>query len=1387
MMKNVYKLPGSGFTPNGFELDLFYEPAGRTPSRTLPGVTAAGQQTLLQILSLDQVNEDGAPQPDNQFDFLRYQINQSRGLLFFPFVKPFEDRLAEITDDDQFIFSNLYDQKKVEARRDTEKDVYRIKGEYKSAVKEVYNLGFLGVVEGSVKVRSGGSELTEGADFIVDYATGTVTITNPAFLTAGRDIRISYEKNDFAAIQKKTLLGLRADYYVNENIQLGGTLMRLSENPLVDKVGVGDEPLSNMIWGIDGEAIFEPRWLTRAIDGLPLLQTREPSRIEFKGEFAQFLPGHPNSQAYDRTRRNLQRNGLDLKSDELDGISYIDEFENFESTITLTEPGRWRLSSVPDSIAAVPQGLVGGDSLRTTYRGALGWYALEAQFARQFVDEALAFGLDDNVDAVRNIHVNEVFPNKDLRGETGSSNLQRTFDLFFDPTKLGPYNYNETELATCFNPLVSDPCRGDVWGGLMRPLPSGYTNFNLNNIEFVEFIVGVYPHGPVDNQAALVLDLGAISEDIIPNEQLNTEDGLTLNNVDQAPQDVWSRLASSIQDELVEVDEETGRTEDLGFDGLASNQDFAAYEVTESTKFSRFVEAARRAYGENSPEFRRIQQDPSGDDFHFYAENDYFLNSELYRDEDLGRSQRRFTRFFAAPELNSLVAQRQLIQSEDGGRGTDRNPNTEDMDADSNVDTDNQYFQYIIPLNPADLDFLAQPEQINDFVVRKIQNDSQIDGLNLPPPYSEWYQIRIPVRNFQRAVGGIQDFDRIQTMRLWMTGLQSAMTVRLATLELVGSQWQKSRQIGDGGNIDETLRISAISSDEAQDGYFIPNGAVRSQTRVAQTGVLQDDPEQALVLQLQDIFPGEERAIFKPFTQALDLLKYSNLRMFSHVHGGDGTGDGTGAGLEERGDLNLFIRLGLNENGDYYEYEQPLSPSSPLSETADELWQTNQLFGEATVDLNSVNIELSAFNRLKIERDDSLAAGKVTLDGEFPRSLEGRSYDFAPPGAKLRIRGNPSLSGITNIVIGVRADSLNNQIISDAEVWVNELRVSGYDEQSGWAALLNSEIQFADLATISANIRRQTDGFGGLSTGLGARQTNNDLDWALNTTFNLHKFIPERFGWNFPVSYTLRSKESTPRFSPDRGDIRLNELLAQVDENDQLDAAEKQDARNEILEEAQTYSFSQSISLPIRKTGSRSALLRNTIDALSLNVSASETESRNPSTLFNDTWQWSGALRYSYSNRRPRTFKPFWLLEGVPVLDLLGRLRMSYLPQSITASATANRSYGETRERPTFDIVQDSPVADSLRFEEAFRYPLRQTHNLNHDRSFGLDYNPFTFLSLGYDSSTNQSLRALGADTSYAVVAFDAEQGFQRFENIRLDQAIDEGLVADPNRAFEEA
>ena len=138
------------------------------------------------------------------------------------------------------------------------------------------------MVEGSVKVESGGVELNEGTDYVVDYSTGTVTVTNPAYLTSGRDINISYEQNQLAAIQKKTLLGMRADYNLGDNLAMGATLMRLAEKPLIDKFRIGEEPLANTIWGVDGNYTAQPRWLTRFVDAIPLIQTRAPSEVSFK-------------------------------------------------------------------------------------------------------------------------------------------------------------------------------------------------------------------------------------------------------------------------------------------------------------------------------------------------------------------------------------------------------------------------------------------------------------------------------------------------------------------------------------------------------------------------------------------------------------------------------------------------------------------------------------------------------------------------------------------------------------------------------------------------------------------------------------------------------------------------------------------------------------------------------------------------------------------------------------------------------------------------------------------------------------------------------------------------------------------------------------------------
>ena len=126
-----------------------------------------------------------------------------------------------------------------------------------------------------------------------------------------------------------------------------------------------------------------------------------------------------------------------------------------------------------------------------------------------------------------------------------------------------------------------------------------------------------------------------------------------------------------------------------------------------------------------------------------------------------------------------------------------------------------------------------------------------------------------------------------------------------------------------------------------------------------------------MVLRAENLQPGHQMAIFKPYNTGLDLLKYSNLRMFVHFHGllGDGSLLENLPIEEGRTKARLFIRLGANETNDYYEYEQPLTPSSETSGSSNDLWQSSVLFGGETVDLNSVNIEVSALNQLKVERD----------------------------------------------------------------------------------------------------------------------------------------------------------------------------------------------------------------------------------------------------------------------------------------------------------------------------------------------------------------------------------------------------------------------------------
>lgn len=1353
-MRNIYRLRGRGFNADNFELKINYEPSGQTPTPTVPAIST--QSTLLQLLGLDRLNEDGAPRPDDKFDYLRdITIEPNDGLLIFPYLEPFGQRLSAVIDEqgkstalkDQYVFSSLYTKKKENARRDTDLDVYQITGSYKSTTKDFYDLKtFSGLVEGSVNVTAGGTPLEEGTDYIVDYQGGTVTITNPAYLAAGRDIHISYEQNSFANLQKKTLLGARADYSLQDRFSLGATVMRLSQKSPVDKFRIGEEPIQNTIWGVDGSLNLEPRWLTQAVDFLPLVQTRAKSTMSISGEFAQLRPGHTQTEAFDRARNNLQDVGRDFHKDELNGISYLEDFEGFENTFSLKQQlSAWQLSAPPDSIARSPQDAPGldDDSLRTTWRGTFGWYRLNQNIIEQLSTKASSF--DEG--AFELVNIKDVFPNRDTEGDVNPT--LTTLDFYFNPNQRGPYNYTKDLRTFLQNPK-------DVWGGITQRLPEGYSDFNLQNIEFVEFIFKPFPENAqrdAGRDAKLYVDLGSISEDVLPNEKMNSEDGLSATFSARNLDPRWGRLPGGQQNSAVDI---TGDiTEDLGLDGVAS-YDESAYnpEVTESVRFKEFLDALPSGGSTQlQAAVARAKADPSGDDYRYFNDDRWYDDPELFPN---GASpQERLSRWYAGHELNSFEAQNKLAKDVSVRRGNAKNPDTEDLNFNSTVDTENSYFQYEVPLSKALLDSLARPTRTNDYVVSEIQSEGGSG--------TGWYKVRIPVQDFTRRVGNIQDFSFIESMRIWTTGHEVPITLRMATLELVGSQWRSSEAVAEDDTLsappNEDTELSVASINNEEDAiYKSPRGAIVSQTRSARGGVARASREQALVLNVENLHPGRKRGVFKTYNQGLDLLKYSNLRMSLHLHGtlGDGMRLSDLAPEAAREKLRVFVRLGSSETEDYYEYEQPLTPTNPTTvpenpdAAAEELWRPTE---------NGMNLRLGALNQLKVARDRNPNA---PIDSVFWNKDNGKlksgapeAEEFAPKGTRLAIKGTPSLQDINTVVIGIRnpapPDDLElSSVLGDVTVWVNEMRVSGYDEQSGWAAVANADIKLADLGHIKGSFQRQTDGFGSLSSSLSDRDQQDLMNWSMTADLNADQLLPERYGWSIPLSMQLQSRTSTPRFAPSRGDVRLSEILDQIDARSEVSAGKRDSLQTAATRAAQTRSMTQSFTGRIQKQGSESWLVRNTLDALSANFSYARTDARNPSQQVNDSWRWSSSLSYRLNINRPHTVQPLWFLDGVPLLGGISNLQFNYAPQAISFTGSATRNFSQRRSRPS-TVRAGSENAPPDRITN----PFREQQSLSHRRNFSLQYNPFTFLNLSFDTNTDQSLNAAGADTLRNIVTVD--------------------------------
>ena len=293
-MKNIYPINSSNVNTKDTKVFISYINQNNDSTDILQGAP----DKLVTILRVDQVNNStGSTPPDGNFDLRPPFFNSYRGEITFPTLEPFREGLRDYFTKigspqvaEQYVFNEIYDTTYEIAKKNTARDRFIVSGEVSGTSSNRISLGAYYLAPGSVRITLDGMPLREFEDYVVDYTTGQVSFRNQRASLPGANLKIEYEQQDIFNLSTKTLLGLRGDYQLYKsrslNAYLGFTAMYYNQSALIERVRLGEEPLSNTMMGLDAKVQWDAPWLTKALDYLPFYDTKTPSSVAARGEWA---------------------------------------------------------------------------------------------------------------------------------------------------------------------------------------------------------------------------------------------------------------------------------------------------------------------------------------------------------------------------------------------------------------------------------------------------------------------------------------------------------------------------------------------------------------------------------------------------------------------------------------------------------------------------------------------------------------------------------------------------------------------------------------------------------------------------------------------------------------------------------------------------------------------------------------------------------------------------------------------------------------------------------------------------------------------------------------------------------------------------------------------
>lgn len=1257
MMRNVYSMGGYQVSADNFFMEILYED-DRTglPVNYLPeGPVGVKGVSLLSVLDLDRITADQQPFEDGIYDFIEgVTAYSSNGKLFLTKPEPFGEDLKRKFGAD-FITAEKYVYTELY-------DSAKVKAkEYISKNKFILKGKYQSSSSSTIRLNATQIE----PESVVVTAGGRK-------LQEGMDYTLKAEVGEVEIINAGLLESgtpIKIEFENNplfsmQTKSMLGTRLEYRVNPNLNLgstvLRLKETPLTHKV-GFDDFPINNTMW------GLDAKYTVE---APFLTKLVDMIP-LIETKAPSKISVSAEFAQLIPKvSKAIDPSVEIDYFENTQRKYSLKQASAWMLASPPQGVRQFKEHDRVGDLSAGFKRAHVAWFEINSQFYA--TNQKLATKNELSDPFVYAVYKKDLFPNYDV--ETIDPRPMSVINLSYYPSERGQYNFTVDGLDPSSGRLKNP---ADNWGGIMRSLRT--TDFDDSNVEYLEFWImdpfikdslGMHSGGD------LVINLGDVSEDVLPDGRKAAENG---NLEDSSKYDVtaWGRVPNYYVVEK-RFDNANRAKQDLGFDGLSDAEEARHFEWS----YLRHI----RQRITNPDVLAAIEADPANDNFVPYTN---------YRGFDQLSIIERY-RYINNAEGNSPSG------GSSSGSMTDI-PDSEDANGNFTLDVLEDYYEYKISIRPGDL-VIGR-----NFVADMIETNALM--ANRQSVKIKWYQLKIPIRTSEkRVVGNINSFQNIQFMRMYLTGFNDSVMVRFAEMNLVTSSWRKYNDaMFEAGDYDlfndSEFDVSVVNIEENSQrkpvNYVLPPDISRVVDPMNQQ--LRELNEQSIELKVSNLDDGNSKAVFKEVNR--DYRQFGRIQMFAHAEALPESS------TLDNGDLYAFIRIGSDYSRNYYEYEIPLQVTPHNNGQYDGSLIDDRL--AVWPKANNFDIAFETLTNLKVERNAKISSG-ATID--LTSTYYGRDGLN-----RVAIKGNPDLSNVRTIMMGVRNRKRSTENTTDdglpksAIVWFNELRLTDFKDNGGWAAGVQTRFDLADFASVSVAGNTAKAGFGSIDEKVFNRSKEDMYQYDLGSNISLNKFFPEKLGLAIPFYTGVSETFIIPMYDPTNPDLRMSESLNSFSTSSQRDSLKRMSID---YNRRSSFNFTN-----VRMAPEGGKNFPWSVKNFSASYGYSKYNARNVSLIHDNEYTHKAAFVYNYV-LSPKPLEPFKKNVKNKQLTIIRDFNVYYLPVSFSMSNDWNKKYREIMRRNFY-------LPDSLSRET-------YSKNFDWDRTYNLKYNFSQGLKFDY-TSKNQS------------------------------------------------